>query len=345
MVQFIADRLAQGKRLALATVVSRTGSGPREPGATMAVADDGILRGTIGGGWLEAKTRKEAIQALQDGKARLLAFDLNAKTLAENTMVCGGRMEILVDVLDGGRPSHVGIFQRAVEALQAGRSGYLLTSFLETARGEWVTGHGLWMENGKDGGDLCDPFRDGVWLKKSLSTDKPVVLREGAGRCLVQPIHPPRRVFIVGAGHVGQALAAVCAMTGLQTVIIDDRSEFACPDRFPEAQDIVVCASYAQALKLSDITTADAVVIATNSHLTDRDALDAALATPAGYIGMIASRRKRDLIYASLLDRGAAKEDLARVRSPIGLDIGAQTPAEIAVAIAAELIAVKYGKA
>ena len=69
MVQFIADRLAQGKRLALATVVSRTGSGPREPGATMAVADDGILRGTIGGGWLEAKTRKEAIQALQDGKA------------------------------------------------------------------------------------------------------------------------------------------------------------------------------------------------------------------------------------------------------------------------------------
>ena len=344
MFRFIAEELAAGKRLVVATVVFRTGSGPRDPGAMMVVAENGRVCGTVGGGLLEAQTLEAAKSVWRNGRARLLPFDLNARDLYDSAMVCGGRVEILVDVLSGGNPDHVRIFKKLAEALHSGIGVYLVTSILEGAGQEVHAGRGLLIGNDFDCADLSEPFRDAAQLKQQAESNVVVLLHQGMARCLIQPVIPPGRVFIIGAGHVGQALAAVCAIAGLQTVVIDARPEFACRNRFPDAAEIKCIASYAEALKNSGIGNSDAIVIATHSHLSDRDVLAAALMTQARYIGMIASRRKRDIIYESLGQQGFAKEDFARVHSPVGLDIGAQTPAEIAVSIAAELIAVRNQK-
>lgn len=344
MFRFIAEELAAGKRLVVATVVSRTGSGPRDPGTMMVVAENGRTCGTVGGGLLEAQTLEAAKSAWRNGRARLLPFDLNARDLSDSAMVCGGRVEILIDVLSGGNPDHVRIFKKLAEALHSGTGVYLVTSILEGAGQEVHAGRGLLIGNDFDCADLSEPFRDAAQVKQRVQAEKPALLHEGTARCLIQPVTPPGRVFIAGAGHVGQALAAVCAITGFQTVVIDSRPEYADAVRFPAFVEIKRIDHYAHALRGFIVRASDAIVIATHSHLSDRDVLATALMTQAGYIGMIASRRKRDIIYTSLVEQRFTKEDFARVHSPVGLDIGAQTPAEIAVSIAAELIAVRNQK-
>ncbi len=339
MFNDIVKEILQGKRLALATVVARMGSGPREPGAMMVLPDGGPARGTIGGGIMEARTLAAAEATLRDGRSRLLHFDLSDPALSETGMVCGGRVEILVLALDGQSPDQARIVKMLGESLHAGKAVYLLTSIMDLAGEDAVeTGLGLVAGNDIDWGSLEKRFRDTKNIKNALRSHKPALISAGDARCFVQPVDLPRCVYIAGAGHVGCALAGICAILEYPCIVIDDRGDYANRERFPAADKIHVNSSYADALSGLSIRPADAVIVVTHSHLSDRDALAAALRTKAGYIGMIASRRKRDMIYASLAQQGFSEEDLARVHCPIGLDIGAKTPAEIAVSIAAELI-------
>lgn len=340
MFKFIAEELAAGKRLVAATVVSRVGSGPRDPGAMMVVAEDGRTCGTVGGGLLEAQTLEAAKSALLDGEARLLTFDLNRRELSDAGMVCGGRVEILVDVLSGRNPDHVRMFGKLADALYERPCLYLLTSILVDAGGAVATGRGAVIGDDFDCAGLAANFRQAAEIRHLTQSGKSALTGSAGIRCFVQAIARPLRVFIAGAGHIGQALAAICSIAGFQAVVLDNRPEYANTGRFPDAVVIKRIDRYADALKSFSINASDTIVIATHSHLADRDVLAAALQTQAGYIGMIASRRKRDMIYSSLSEEGFTPEKLARVHSPAGLDIGAQTPAEIAVSIAAELIAV-----
>jgi len=341
MFKFIAEELAGGKKLALATVVLRSGSGPREAGAMMVLPEDGPARGTVGGGLLEAKTLEAARQVLADGRARLLSFDLNGNALSNDAMICGGRAEILIDRLDGHHPDHASVFKNLAQTLDSGNCAYLFTSILAQADGHVTTGRGLFSGDDFDVAGFAEPFQDADKMQESLQANGCVLLYDGETRCFFQWIKPSGRIFVAGAGHIGQALAAVCSIAGFDAVIVDSRPEYADPQRFPAAVKIKRIGDYADALQNLTLHASDAVVIATHSHLADRDVLAAALRSNAGYIGMIASRRKRDIIYASLREQGFSEEDLARVHSPAGLPIGAQTPAEIAVSIAAELIALR----
>ena len=160
-------------------------------------------------------------------------------------------------------------------------------------------------------------------------------------RYFVQAIYSKVQVVIVGAGHVGQALATLCHFVAFKTIIIDDRPEFASWERFPTAGDILVQSSLADCFSNVTITGDCYVVIVTRGHAFDQAVLSQSLRTPAGYIGMIASKAKRDTIYKSLLSEGITMEAIKRVRSPIGLSIGAQTPEEIAISIVAEMISVR----
>ncbi len=345
MFRFIAGHLSAGKRLVTATVISRSGSGPREPGAVMVLPGDGPVLGTVGGGLLEGKTIEVARAALVDGRPRLLSFDLSNREASESGMICGGRVEILVDRLDGGNPDHRRIFQLLQEALDSGNRVRLIGSILVQPGGGVATGWGLMAGDKFAPGTLDRNFREAKRIGSGLQSDEPVLITDGDVRCFIQPIDLAERVWIVGAGHVGQALAGVCRIAGFRTIVIDDRSDFANRDRFPDSDEIRVIASYSEiwteSLHDRRAGASDSVVVVTRGHLYDRDVLAGALRTKAGYIGMIASRRKRDIIFRSLRDEGFAEEDIARVHSPIGLDIGARTPAEIAVSIAAELIAVR----
>lgn len=339
MFHFITQELLQGKRLTLATVIARAGSGPREPGAMMVIPEGDPTHGTVGGGLLEARTLAAAQCVFAEGRSRLLSFDLSAPVINETGMICGGRVEILVAGLDGNNPEQTRIFEKLDERLNAGKVTCLLTSIRASSDEDAVeTGFGLAAIEECDWGSLEKRFWNTKDIKDALRSNEPALIQDGDARCFVQPVHPPRHVYIAGAGHVGSALAEICFLLELSAIVIDDRDDYACRKRFPHAEKIHLISSYADALSGLNIRAEDAIVIATRSHLSDHEVLAGALRTKAGYIGMIASRRKREMIYSALSQQGFHKEDLARIHSPIGLDIGAKTPAEIAVSIAAEII-------
>jgi xanthine dehydrogenase accessory factor len=162
-------------------------------------------------------------------------------------------------------------------------------------------------------------------------------------RFFIDPIFIPGTVFLFGAGHVSQQVAEVATLVKLRTVVLDDREEFANPKRFPKADQIIMLFSFDQAFANLEIDSDSYVVIVTRGHLHDKTVLEQALRTKAGYIGMIGSKRKRDMLYQTLLNEGYTQEDIDRVYCPIGLNIGGETPEEIAVSIVAELIKVRSG--
>jgi xanthine dehydrogenase accessory factor len=158
----------------------------------------------------------------------------------------------------------------------------------------------------------------------------------------VEPLKPEPVLFLFGAGHISIFLAPLARMVGFRVVVIDDREEFANRERFPQADEIVVCA-FTEAFKRIQTDRSAFIAIITRGHIHDHAVLRAALQRPSAYIGMVGSLRKRNMIYQSLVEEGISPERLAEVHSPIGLDIGAETPEEIAISIVAELIRVRTG--
>jgi xanthine dehydrogenase accessory factor len=175
-------------------------------------------------------------------------------------------------------------------------------------------------------------------LSETRGTDTARVVRLKNWQIIVEPMQKFKTLYCFGAGHVSKPTAHIAALVGFRVVVVDDRAEFANIERFPDAYGVLVIDDYNEAFKDLHIDKDSFIVIFTHSHLYDRIVLEQALKTDAGYIGMIASRRKRDSIYQALIAKGIRQEELTRVRSPIGLNIGAETPEEIAVSIVAELI-------
>lgn len=176
-------------------------------------------------------------------------------------------------------------------------------------------------------------------LRDSPPKEPSLVEVNGVGTIYVEPVGLGPHVLILGGGHVSQALAKVLAILRYETTVVDDRPEFANQSIFPTAAR-VICGDFLEVLARYPFTGNTFVVIVTRGHRHDYTCLWAVIDKPAGYIGMIGSRRKVNAVFQALEEEGVAKEKLAAVHAPIGLDIGAQTPEEIAVSIAAEIIAV-----
>ncbi|HPL62451.1 MAG TPA: XdhC family protein [Syntrophales bacterium] len=348
----VLERLRRREPVVLATVMSLAGSGPRGPGAVMAVFAGGGTLGSVGGGPLEAEIVRKAGSVVMNRNSSVMPFSLTDQAAAEGGMVCGGTVEVLVEFLDGS-PDCVSVFAEAGRSLEAGRRVWLIRS-IRPENGEWEncrTGIGLF--RGSDEGEFFPGTLDlsgaGIEDVRSGMRGKapsviPVRSRSsmpGDFRLFLQPLEAEGKVFIFGAGHVGRDLASVCGIAGFRTIIVDDRGEFANRERFPDAEEIRVVPSYEEFFAGRGIDDSGYVVIVTRGHNHDREILARALKTPAAYIGMIASRRKREIIFSSLRAEGYGDEDLKRVHSPIGLEIGAETPSEIAVSIAAELIRIR----
>jgi len=341
----LREILGRGGRAALATVISRSGSGPREAGASLAVREDGAVLGTIGGGLLEAETLALAHTVLQERRPACRSFFLTGREAAEDGMICGGRMEVLVDYLDGSDSRRTAFLERVVRNLDKGRSCRVVRSIRwKDEKGFVETESGVLDEDGFHAGSLDLSSLDLEKLKNEIAADGPLLIEAGSVRYFAETAADPETVFIFGAGHVGRELAVLMDLIGFRTVILDDRRDFANRARFPMASEIIVLDSYKTGCEGLRITPSSFVVIMTRGHAFDRDVLSTALKTGAGYVGMIASRRKREIIYRSLKEEGFSDETLTAVHSPVGLDIGARTPAEIAVSIAAELIAFRAGK-
>jgi xanthine dehydrogenase accessory factor len=353
--------LESGQDFALVKLAADRGSTPRAAGAEMLVRRDGSIAGTIGGGLLELTMMTAAREVLEDGRSRVTDMGLTGSDVAsEDKMICGGSAKVLVTYVPPGDPALLEVCRGFRAARAAQRRAWLFTILPEN---ESDAGRG----KAGEGDALAADSGEGVTVEYCLLEDddsvagaqpcEPGLLRAAVGKIavhgsarlpdgrtvLVEPLEPPATVVVCGGGHVGQALAPVALNAGFRVVVIDDREEFADPQRLPGAT--VVLAPFDAALARVGVAEHSYVVIVTRGHVHDIAVLEQALRTPARYIGLMASRGKRARIWAALRESGFGEEDLARVYSPIGLEIGAETPAELAVSIVAQLIQVRAGEA
>lgn len=330
-----ARRLERGERVALATIVGTRGSTPQKPGAHALVCHDGSAFGTLGGGGVEAEALREARLRLAGAPAVLREYPLSGTD--EWGLVCGGTMVVFVEPLDS---SALWWLRSVAAAVDAGQSLGLVTLVKGPSPGSR-----LLVRDGETEGTLGDPALD----REAATLGRGVAEREGtesaslAGADLyAEAFGPPPTLVIIGAGHVGKALATLGKFLGLRVVVVDDRPEYASRARFPDA-DEVVAAPVADALAQLRVTPRTAIVVAMRNHQLDYLATAAALGTEARYVGLVGSRRKAIQIADRLVAEGIARERVRALRSPIGLDIGARAPEEIALAILGEWIMLRQG--
>jgi xanthine dehydrogenase accessory factor len=338
ILEEVIEQLDGGEDFALVKVIDDRGSTPRAAGAEMLVRRDGSIAGSIGGGLLEFTMIKQAAEALDARASRTVDLRLAGKDLAsEEEMVCGGAAEVLIAYVAGGDRRLREVLAAATAARTARRRSWLFTLLPADEAG--AVEICLLGDDGTVTGSVCDAaaLRSAVG---KIAVHGSTRLPDGRS-VVVEPMEVPATVVICGAGHVARALAPAALAAEFAVTVLDDRAEFADPHRFPGAE--VVLGSFDGALERVGVDAATYVVIVTRGHTHDIDVLLQALRTPARYIGLMASRSKRARIVQALRDDGLDEDALARVHSPIGLAIGAETPAELAVSIVAELIQVRAG--
>ncbi len=328
----------QGTPVVYCSVVETRGSTPQKPGAALLVLPAGGQIGTLGGGCVEAEVRRQSLAMLAGtGPAvQLFQFHLDDDYGWDDGLICGGRMRILAERIGSDEQlryfsallqrheAGTGLTEAVVLADEAIDGGSVGSRLLFDASGTFVTAL-------RFRGDVAKVAEA---VRPLHQRPKPYTV---AGVSYLP--HPPRcRLVIAGAGHVGKAVARLAAEVDFEVWVIDDRADYASPDRFPTATRIIV-GDIASSLREIELDEHTYVVIVTRGHTHDEAALHAVVGRPAGYIGMIGSKRKVRLIFEDLIAAGVDPEALSRVHAPIGLDIGSQTVPEIALSIVAELVA------
>ncbi|MDP2952691.1 MAG: XdhC family protein [Chloroflexota bacterium] len=340
----VSHLLERGQSPVLATIVRTWGSTPQKAGAKYLVRPDGSTLGTLGGGCVEAEVWQEAMNLLRRGGEVLRGqFTLSDELAAESGMVCGGAMEVLIDATWG---QHRALAERIAQALEGGRGAALASVVQVSGPGQSLGDKLLVGEEGTTQGTLGDSSMDSFAL--SL-----VERRQAQGGCelaahpsgtevFVETFLQPPSLAIAGAGHIGLALCPLAKRLGWRVTVIDDRADFANKDRFPEAA-AVIAGDIPASLRGLPSHRGTFVVVATRGHKDDETATLEAARSAAGYIGLVGSKRKVVLIYKSLLAQGVPFPRLAAIHAPVGLDIGARTPEEIALSILAEMTMVRLG--
>jgi xanthine dehydrogenase accessory factor len=342
----IARRLKQGQLLALATVIDTSGSTPQVPGASALFSESGLLRGTLGGGILEADAQARAETRLKSGKSLFYRFSLHGRAVAGEEPICGGEVSILID---GSPVSHLAVFDKVRESLESRRRGVLLTRIEADPSGDVLVSR-VWVGEGENlraftAGGL---FELAEHIQEAEREGRPQLVQEPVDRpgqsgplYFLEPLSPLSRLVIAGAGHIGQAVARQGVLLGFEVTVIDDRVEYANRGRFPETDSVVVD-DISRALGRFELSSDTYVVIVTRGHRHDAEALRACVRSLAAYIGMIGSQGKISLMREQFIREGwATAGEFDRVHAPIGLPIGSRTVEEIAISIAAELVQVR----
>ncbi|MDO4295152.1 MAG: XdhC family protein [bacterium] len=325
--QTLQQRLLQQESLMLLSVVRSHGSAPRGAGAHMLVCSNGILGGTIGGGALEHQAALLAQEWLcshakePSSVGFLRHFVLNTEEVQNLGMVCGGEVDVLFTPFLSS-PETLR-FVSEISTLFSKREVFWLCLPLNAASPSRLFGQ----LPPEVAGSFSGPY--GI---ATLSGED----------CYFEKMVDGSRVFIFGGGHISQELVPLLSHLKFRCIVSDDRPEFLTPALFPTAEEL----RHISFLHLDEsihVKEGDSIVVLTRGHVWDTDVQRFALHTPARYIGVVGSRKKKAAVFATLREDGFPDSDLARIVTPIGLDIGAQTPAEIAISIAAQMIAVRNG--
>jgi xanthine dehydrogenase accessory factor len=332
----LSDRLKRGERVALAAILDAKGSAPQKAGAAAIFSARKLVDGTVGGGRLEAAAQEAVSRALKTGEPLVFDRALGGRDLAEDLEVCGGEVKVLVDPRPG---RHKSVFAALARSLARGRRGVLAT-MISTAPGGRTVVKRDWIEASSRSSldrEIVAAFADGTpRLAKVRVPCRPDAVTEDL--LFIEPVFPPCRLVIAGAGHIGRAVARLGNFLEFEVAVIDDRRAFANRANLPEA-DHVFCGDVVAALRTMPISCDTYIVILTRGHRNDTEALRVCLHSGAGYIGMIGSRSKIALQREEFIRRRwATAAAFDRVHAPVGLPIRSRTVPEIAVSIAAELV-------
>jgi len=342
------------RRVAMATLVSTKGTTPRREGAKMWVGEGGRILGSVTiGGCVDARVLEESESALCDGVPRLLAMSLGDADAWEIGLTCGGTVEVLIEPVELAGVAHpVTAAYDAVRAeAAAGRRSVLVAPLRD--RGDGASGGCARLvvrEDGTSLGTLGDPELDRAAAVHALEVIRraasrtEVVEAAGARERLFFELHGPvTTLLIFGAGQVAIPLVRLAKVLGWSAVVVDGRERFATRERFPDADEIRIgiLAEIAAEMKYDASTF---VILVAHDYKFEVPVLRVVLEREPAYIGLLGSRRRGESVLRFLAEEGIGAERLARVHVPIGLDIGAQTPSEIALSILAEALAVRNGR-
>jgi xanthine dehydrogenase accessory factor len=339
----LTDAIDVGRDCVYCSVVETRGSTPQKAGAAMIVFADGSQAGTLGGGCVEAEVKRHALRTLAtpaenaSSGAQLSTFCLDDNYGWDDGLICGGRMSILAQPLQGGQGHDARRdYFRTLHGLVEGGAGCTEAVLVHA---EPVGSRYLFDAGGRLVAQL-GPAPPPAQLVEALI---PLARRPRAWNAhgaAFLPILPRVTLLLVGGGHVARAVARLAVDVDFDIWVLDDREAYASAERFPAAQRRLVGDIGTELERLRpEITGAIYTLIVTRGHAHDEEALYHLAETPAGYVGMIGSKRKIKLIFEDLRARGIGGAALDRVHAPLGLQIGSQTVAEIAVSIIAELIA------
>lgn len=327
-----AARLLQEDRdLILVTVLMNNGSTPRGAGARMLVYGENRYEGTIGGGMVEYLAQQKALQLLREHRSLEKSYQLGAAKDSETGMICGGNIQVYFQFISGNDGKAQALFERLAEIWNHCENGYFI---LEMKRNdEWEMGL---CENGRFSGIQTFDM-DGI--RRTRTT-----YQETEGRKLfIEPLIIPGKVYVFGAGHVAQATVPVLRRVGFSCVVVDDRQELLREELFPDAERLVCC-EYENVGDYIELHGNDYAVIMTRGHRYDYEMQVFALKSAPFYIGVMGSRRKIAIMTEKLLKEGFSMEEIQSCHMPIGMEIKADTPEEIAVSVAGELIRERAGR-
>ena len=328
MFHQIHDHLNAGESLVLVTITAASGATPRGAGARMLVGGDGRICGTIGGGAVEYRSEQVAKQVLESGISRDQDFSLNRDDVQNLGMICGGDVHVYFHYIPAGDGVTIALAREAERIFEAGAALWLLMHIASGRLSLYTKEEGVWGEGIPDG------------LVNRLSR-RPTVVETECGDYLVEQINSPGRVYIFGCGHVSRELQPVLSHLGFRCVMLDDRAEFARKELFPTAEDVRVV-NFSRIGDFVSIGPEDYVCIMTRGHAYDTVIQAQVLKCSPCYVGVIGSRKKAAGVRMALKrDYGMSDEELDRITTPIGLEIEAETPAEIAVSIAGQMIQVR----
>ena len=350
---------AKGRRVAIARVIGVEGSGPRDPGATMAVNEDGEVAGSVSGGCVEGAVYELSLDVCQTSDPVLQTYGVSDDDAFAVGLTCGGIIDIFVERVDQASFPELGQITAAVERgepvavatvvagpgqIGARRVIWARDSIQATDGDGWHSGASGTLRSARLDAAVDDDVR-GMLAQGLTGIRRYGAQGERRGDDLsvfVNSFAPAPRMLVFGAIDFATAVARVGKFLGYHVTVCDARKVFATASRFPDADEVVVDWPH-RFLAATEVDARTVICVLTHDPKFDVPLLEVALRTPAGYIGAMGSRRTHDDRLARLREVGLTEDELARLRSPIGLDLGARTPEETAVSIAAELIQLRWG--
>ena len=340
LLQAVDAWQAENKEVALATVVKIYGSAPQPLGAKMVISSAGEMMGSVSGGCVEGAVVQEALEVLATHQPKLVPYGISDELATEVGLACGGTIEVYIEPLAN---DELALY---LESVRQARLVAVATVIAGPHMGRKLV---LW-PGGRSAGSLGDAWLDQAMAEHAvlhLQTQQPARMELEQAPAIfqilldVQP--PPPKLVIIGGVHIAIPLVTLAKTLGMHTVVLDARSAFATPARFSHADQLIVRWP-ADVLPTLGIDESTYIVVLTHDEKIDDPVLVYACRSPAHYIGALGSRRTHASRVERLKALGLRDAEVARIHAPIGLDLGARRPEEIAVAIMAEIVAVMNGR-